>query len=667
MLLGWLALWGLPGAGLADDQDVGSLSIEDLTRVKVQTASLHEESIESAPAAISVITAEDIETYGWRTFAEVLNHVRGIFVTYDYTYHEIGVAGFSLPGDWSTRVLMLLNGHPMADNIFGSASYYGEDAVVDLSLVERIEIVRGPSSALYGSNGILATINVITKRPARDNASMVHGETDTLGERHLQLAQSLNFAGNDALLISGTVFNNIGQRDLYISDLNTPASNNGNAIDMDGEKGYRFFANFTLGNWQFLAVDVSRQKIQPISWAPTIFNDRGTRATDQRGMYDALYTKEFDSRHVLRWRITYDNYRYKGDYRYPLADDQIDTNREFDAGDWVGSQVTYRFPWMKGELTTGTEARFDLRALQDVADVLPVFQQDLYVNKLDKYAAGFVQQEWSPGRRWNLNLGARYDWSQYRSSALSPRAAIVFQPNRKTSLKFLYGRGFRNPNDNELFFSDGKQYLGNPALRPEEADNVEIAAERKFGRSWDATVSAYEMRDRRVIVPITTPAGLQEFVNDGYFRGTGVGIEITGKPLRFLEINGNYQWEKALLDGGSPPNSPADIGKFRVLVPLKGKQILFSAGLLCESERATLAGAILPYVYQAEATFVWKPSSGAFELQFGSRNLTNTRYLDPVGLTSTVDTMPQPGRSFFLTLTSHAAHGAEPAKKAATN
>ena len=381
----------LPGCSPGQDKDVDSLSIEDLTRVLVRTASLHEQSIESAPATISVITAEEIETYGYRTLAEVLNHVRGFYITNDHTYESAGVAGFLLPGDWSTRVLVLINGHPLQDNIFGSASY-GEDFIVELSLVERIEIVRGPSSALYGSNGIFATINVITRKADRGNSTAVRMETDTLGARHISLTQSLNLPRGYSLLLSGSAFNDIGQHDIYIADLNTPANNNGNAIDMDGEKGYRFFADLTAGNWQINVMGVSREKTQPVSWADTIFNDRGTRATDQRAFADALYTRQFDSKHVFRWRIDYDNYRFKGDYRYPLAGGGIDTNRELDAGDWIDSEVTYRFPWLQGLVShRGVRCtQFDLRALQNVADVLPVFNQNLLVNKRDIYAAGFI-------------------------------------------------------------------------------------------------------------------------------------------------------------------------------------------------------------------------------------------------------------------------------------
>ena len=538
-----------------DNQTLGQLSVEELLNLKVSTASLHDQSIARAPADMTVVLAEDIRRYGWRTLGEILNHVRGFYVTYDHTYQEAGVSGFLIPGDYSTRVLIMVNGHNMTDNIFDSASYYGEDFPVDMSLVDRIEIVRGPSSALYGSNGILATINIITvKAGTTKTGTTVRAEAGGLGEKKITATTVMDLAKGMSLVASFSVFNGNGQHDIYFPEFNTIATNNGHAINMDGDRGYRFFADFKAGNWEILAFTGTRLKIQPISFAPTIFNDRGTRAIDQHTSVEATWTRKFTDERVFRWTTSWDEYRYWGNYRYPLdgTDNGIDSNREFDAGDWITSRATYRFPIWKGTLTAGGEGKFDLRTLEKVEDILPVYRLDLKVNKPDVYAAGFLQQEWDLGKMWSVNVGMRYDWSYYRSSSLSPRGGIVYQPTPKTTLKLIYGKGFRNPNANELFFSDGKQAIGNLALKPERADSAQFVVARELTKSLTVSISAYRTVDRLVIVPTYTPDGLTQFVNANSFHGIGISGELNGKLFSFLEIfyfGVGIKWYNPIFEG----------------------------------------------------------------------------------------------------------------------
>src|SRR5579883_1161103 len=303
------------------NQDLTQFSLEQLLDLKVTSASLHAQNLRDAPASISVISAEEIRKFGYRTLADALSYVSGFFFTSDHTYTYLGARGFALPGDYDTRVIVMIDGHNIADNIFGQSTWYGNDFPLDMDLVDRIEVIRGSSSALYGSNGMLGTINVITKRPPPGAAS-ARFETGSPGDRKLEVNTAVSLPKGATLTFGISGFNNAGAYTLYFPEYDAATTNFGRAINMDGEKGFHAFADLTWGNWEILALEGDRVKQQPISWAPTIvFNDRGTRAEDSRGFVEASYTKEFRNGDSLLWRTSYDSYRYRGIYHYAWNDD----------------------------------------------------------------------------------------------------------------------------------------------------------------------------------------------------------------------------------------------------------------------------------------------------------------------------------------------------------
>src|SRR5271170_4198001 len=196
-LLTGVILASISSAGAQDPQppapapaNLDSLSIEELMQVKVVGAALHPQTLQEAPASVTILTAEDIRKYGYRTLGEALSAVRGFYVTNDRTYETVGVRGFSLPGDYASHILVMVNGHNMADNLFDYMLYFGNDFPIDMNLIRQIEIIRGPASALYGSNAMFATINIVTKSPSEMGPLTSTADTGSFGEKKVQIVET---------------------------------------------------------------------------------------------------------------------------------------------------------------------------------------------------------------------------------------------------------------------------------------------------------------------------------------------------------------------------------------------------------------------------------------------------------------------------------------------
>ncbi len=551
--------------------------------------------------------------------------------------------------------MVMINGHNISENILDTA-FVGSDLPLDLDLVDRIEVVRGPSSALYGSSAVLATINIITKKPSDVEGTTVRIGTGSLGERKLEANTAVPLGKRANLLVGASVFNNAGPHQLYFSEFDSAETNFGRAIDMNGEKGYRAFADLVWGNWEAVALSGDRVKVQPISWGDTVFNDRGTRAEDSRGFFELSYTGPLSGDRSLSWRISYDANRYRGIYRYAF-DDGMEDSRERDYGDWLTSKFTYRLPDSNtGHLTLGTELQIDLRALQNAYDVAPVPAQWLWVDRQDRRAGVFAQQEWAFGQRWEVNLGARVDWSWLKRSAVSPRIVVIYKPASGTDLKLMYGRGFRNPSSYDMYWADGFTQIGNPSLRPETSNTYEFDIDQALGRRLRASASVYRYQVNGFIEQVFTAGALTQYVNGDRVRAAGASFELEYLLPRKVRLLSSLEIQRAVFSSTQVlPNSPGPMGKLRLAAPLWRERLSLTAGLQALGQRQTYAGATVPWVILPEAVVSGRRLAGGFEFSAGVRNLSNSFYRDPAGLTPTVDSVIGMGRTYFVNLTWHSS------------
>src|SRR5947199_5850293 len=141
------------------------ISLEELMKMEipvVEAASKYKQKITEAPSSVTIITSDEVKKYGHRTLADILRTVPGMYVTYDRNYSFLGVRGFNLGGD-NNRILLLVDGHRLNNSLSDSA-FIGTEFIVDVDLIDRVEVIRGPGSSLYGNNAFFGVVNVITRR-----------------------------------------------------------------------------------------------------------------------------------------------------------------------------------------------------------------------------------------------------------------------------------------------------------------------------------------------------------------------------------------------------------------------------------------------------------------------------------------------------------------------
>ena len=166
-------------------QDSAQVALQDLDALldaPVSTASKYAQNVREVAGSVTIVTAEDIRRFGYRTLTDVLQSMAGVYVSNQRSLESFGIRGFGRPTDYNNRVLLLINGHSFTEGTWGMA-LLGESLALNLQGVERIELVRGPSSGLYGTGAMFAVINIISKEGQAMSGVQVDAEGGSLGRQ----------------------------------------------------------------------------------------------------------------------------------------------------------------------------------------------------------------------------------------------------------------------------------------------------------------------------------------------------------------------------------------------------------------------------------------------------------------------------------------------------
>jgi iron complex outermembrane receptor protein len=610
----------------------------------VYGASRFEQSASEAPASVTVITADEIAAFGWRTVAEALRAVRGFFTTFDRNYTYVAVRGFGRPGDYNTRVLLLLDGHRINDNVFDSG-LYATESPVDISLVDRIEVIRGPSSSLYGTSAFFAVINVITKR-GRDLAG---AEIEATGASYRTAGARLSYGARlDSgleLLVSGTAPRSRGQ-DHYYREFDDPTTNDGIAESADEDERDNLFAKLSRGRMTFEAAYNSRTKQIPTASFGTDFNDPRARTTDRLYSLKLGYDRTFDDASRLEVALAYDDYYYDGRYPYGGV-----VYQDYARGAWWTLDTQHsRSINEDHKLVAGAFLQYNAQQDQGAFDQDPYFLyfQDEHTSN---YWALYFQDEFRLGARWLVSAGVRHDNHASFGGTTNPRAGLIYDVEGRQTWKFLYGRAFRAPNAYERFYGDGVTLKTNPDLGPETVQTYEVVYDRALGRRFRASTSAYLFKIEDLISQTVDPAdGLLVFENLDRAEGTGIELELDGTVARGITGRFSYCIQEAEDEatGETLTNSPRHLAKLNLAAPLLDNRLKLGLETQYLSERRTLDGATAGGYALTNLTLLAQDVVGGLGLSLSVYNLLDREYDDPGAEEHIQDVIPQDGRNYRL-------------------
>ena len=624
--------------------------LEQLMKIEIVVAgSKRAQDPRDVPSFVSVVSAAEIREHGYRTLADVLRTLPGFYVSNDRNYSYIGVRGFSRPGDWNSRVLLLLNGLRTNDNVYDLA-YIGEEFSVDVDLIERVEVIRGPSSAIYGSNAFFAVINVVTRPGSSLAGTEITTSAASFGTYSGRASYGHTFANGLDLLVSGTYSDGKG-RNLYFPEYDAPLTNNGDANGVDHEDFRKILVTASKGDFSFQANNVSREKGLPTGAYATTFNDKRTRTTDGLSLASLSFDRALLNGASFSTRLHTGRYAYNGEYAYT----DLAPNKDITVGEWWGLDVdAARKIGSRQFLTFGAEYRDDFKLLLKNFDPQPYVLYSDVRNKSTRWGV-FAQDEIRLANPLMLYAGLRVDRYAGLGHATSPRAALIYTPSSTTTFKLLAGRAFRAPNEYELQYVDF-QSQANPLLEPEHIETLELIAQRFIGGGVQISASAFRNRLTGLISQRVNAAdGLVTFENldEIHSRGVELGLNVNRGHGLTGELSYSFQRTEDRATAIQLTNSPGHMVQMELRSPILGSGATAAVDAQYMSGRRTLIGNdARSHVLTNFSLFAPKTFS-RFDLSASLYNVFDIRYGDPVASGFVQNTIQQDGRSFRVRATLH--------------
>ena len=500
----------------ANTEEFWSMSLEQLLELKVTTVSKQQELSSDAPGIITVISKEEIKAYGARHIKDILQRAPNLFVFDSSTFTATGV---TLRGGatqhLNNRVLYLLNGRPLRESQNGG--YHTDiNLLLPVSMLERIEVIRGPGSVLYGSNAFNGTINFITKDVNEEFSATVEVEKGPNNYREAVVTLQSKLTEN-------------GKFTLIVNDMNTDgqaltardeAGNLGSRYQ--SQKGRSIYMDLSYLGLDFSFLDTKMNL--PIFTGPFLWQ-QDTSLENKRLFYDIGYQSKFN-----------ENWSASMNYSKNILDKDISPTETSAASSFLSSGIFY-------EMMLNGKINEQLRLLSGVA--IDQLKGDLK-NRGGKYTSKrklfYNQLDYQWNKSTKLTLGFQWNKAENINAEVSPRFALVKNIDSNLTAKFLYGKAFRSPYGSELFFQS-PFLLGDTELSPEIVATSEFELVYKEENIRLSSVYFHSNTEDSIGRAIVN--GVNTFVNENNkISSKGVELELDCNLNNVLKLQSSYIFQE---------------------------------------------------------------------------------------------------------------------------
>ena len=501
--------------------EMGAIDIRSLLDLSVEAVMRRPSRASQAPASVFVVTGQDLRRHGSRTLAEALGFVPGLFA-YPGPFEQVGVRGMGILGDFTTRLLVLVDGHPLANAMGGDL---GRGFPVPLSAVEKIEVIKGPVGSVYGPTAFLGVVNVVTKGAAPGGEAWA-GLEAAQGEVRAGEASAAwrGRPGEAEGLVAVDGWKTKGQ-DWTYADV-PPA-----AFTVRGEDDGDALSAYARGQWRDLGVAGAcghawrrMPASVPSGGTPLGGNTLGGltcfgEATWQARLSDAL---------TLRGRGAFDYFQRRAILAYAPPPDGIGTYSHGGHDQWETAEL--RVEWRLSEalqLDAGATGQLHQIVQHSRSDAVPLLAVDLspQFGTLNTW----LQAELHPLATVTLHAGVTYFAHSLFADQLTPKLAAVWQPTSADVVKAIWSTGFRPPTFVEAKVQDQMLFVANPDLKAERVSSLELGYQHHFGEvaSVSATVFRNDYRDliKFVMVPAPGLDHVPDPANPSDFRSMAQNVE----------------------------------------------------------------------------------------------------------------------------------------------